>query len=339
MTDSDRSLSEVPGLIEERRRYEGWLAALEARKESTPAHVFERVQADYRARLGRVAEQLASYRQAIEEERASVQSRVTLLDAEEQLQRDERAELELRAHVGELSGEDATAAFSTVDETIEKLVSEKGTLNARIAELQELLDAGAPSPGAAEPEVPPTEPVVAAAEAVAEVADVPREPSSPEPAHVAEPEPAPAPAAADSQQSRPKLGSASFDELAFLSSVVGKDDHDRAERKAGKEAAVNHAPARDSQPHIERRSNEPLLRPSDVDRDDQTESLLAGLDQPRRGGRDHPLAANVSANNPIVLRTAGTIEQSKTLKCNECGAMNYPTEWYCERCGAELAAL
>ena len=27
------------------------------------------------------------------------------------------------------------------------------------------------------------------------------------------------------------------------------------------------------------------------------------------------------------------------LKCNECGAMNYPTEWYCERCGAELAAL
>jgi hypothetical protein len=30
---------------------------------------------------------------------------------------------------------------------------------------------------------------------------------------------------------------------------------------------------------------------------------------------------------------------AKTLKCGECGSMNLPTEWYCERCGAELAAL
>ncbi len=31
--------------------------------------------------------------------------------------------------------------------------------------------------------------------------------------------------------------------------------------------------------------------------------------------------------------------QAKTLKCGECGTLNRPTEWYCERCGAELAAL
>jgi hypothetical protein len=31
--------------------------------------------------------------------------------------------------------------------------------------------------------------------------------------------------------------------------------------------------------------------------------------------------------------------RAKSLKCKECGAMNLPTEWYCERCGAELAAL
>ena len=30
---------------------------------------------------------------------------------------------------------------------------------------------------------------------------------------------------------------------------------------------------------------------------------------------------------------------AKTLRCQECGTMNYPTEWYCERCGGELAAL
>ena len=47
MTDTNRSLSELPALIAERRRYESWLVALDARRETTPAHVFERVQADY----------------------------------------------------------------------------------------------------------------------------------------------------------------------------------------------------------------------------------------------------------------------------------------------------
>jgi len=41
---------------------------------------------------------------------------------------------------------------------------------------------------------------------------------------------------------------------------------------------------------------------------------------------------------PAYLRDVPP-EQVKTLKCQECGTLNYPTEWYCERCGAELAAL
>jgi hypothetical protein len=32
-------------------------------------------------------------------------------------------------------------------------------------------------------------------------------------------------------------------------------------------------------------------------------------------------------------------EVVKTLKCKDCGTMNLATEWYCESCGAELAAL
>jgi hypothetical protein len=30
---------------------------------------------------------------------------------------------------------------------------------------------------------------------------------------------------------------------------------------------------------------------------------------------------------------------AKTLKCSDCGTLNRPTEWYCERCGAELAGV
>jgi hypothetical protein len=41
---------------------------------------------------------------------------------------------------------------------------------------------------------------------------------------------------------------------------------------------------------------------------------------------------------PAFLKDVPT-EQIKTLKCQECGTMNYPTEWYCERCGGELAAM
>lgn len=39
------------------------------------------------------------------------------------------------------------------------------------------------------------------------------------------------------------------------------------------------------------------------------------------------------------IPSAGAATATKTLKCGECGTLNRPTEWYCERCGAELAAL
>jgi hypothetical protein len=42
----------------------------------------------------------------------------------------------------------------------------------------------------------------------------------------------------------------------------------------------------------------------------------------------------------VRARTEGARPDSmKTLKCPECGTANYPTEWYCERCGGELATM
>ena len=32
-------------------------------------------------------------------------------------------------------------------------------------------------------------------------------------------------------------------------------------------------------------------------------------------------------------------EAERTLVCKECGALNLPTEWYCDKCGAELSAF
>src|SRR3954467_4590705 len=55
-----------------------------------------------------------------------------------------------------------------------------------------------------------------------------------------------------------------------------------------------------------------------------------------------PPSTAAVATPPSVPRSGGQdprSEQHKTLKCPECGAANYPTEWYCERCGGELATM
>jgi hypothetical protein len=319
MTDLSSSFNDVPGLLEERRRYEGWLAALEQRRDSTPAHVFERVQADYRGRLHRVSEQLAAHRQSIEEECKSLQSRISLLDAEDQLRRDERAELELRVHVGELASEDAETAFRAVDDVIGQLENEKGGLTQRVQELDDLLT---------ERETPPPVnshrdggggAVIAAAAPVESVStsDWPpltREPEraatppDPEPMESAvedEPDVEPTPASRHHEEpiASPRVAAGGlFDELAYLTQVGEK-------------------PA-----------------PAIAREDSPSETLVHSLNAPR-GVREAPVTANMPSSAPVAVRTSGGSEQSKTLKCGECGAMNYPTEWYCERCGAELAAL
>lgn len=292
MAESNRSnnSTEIASLLEERRKFEAWLAALEARRESTPEHVFERVRADYDSRMREVEERLSAHRHSIQQERASLQSRRSLLEAEEQLRRDERAELELRAHVGELSSGDSDTAFKAVDDALNQMREERESLDKRIVELSALLDVKVadneapeqiPDP-VPEPQLMELTPV----EPIEEQNGLPQDSPKTEKGSILTP-------------------GGSFDELAFLTNVVGDKQKPEA------------APA-------------PIVL-----RDDPAAtSLLENLES-----KEAPLASNVPANTPIKLRTSGAMEQPKTLKCTECGAMNYPTEWYCERCGAELAAL
>jgi hypothetical protein len=107
-----------------------------------------------------------------------------------------------------------------------------------------------------------------------------------------------------------------FDELAFLSSVVNTP--------AGVETPSpdERAGPRANEGEILNMANEPGT------------VLQGGAAR----AASSPLSMNVSGDNPIIFKDKMT-ETAKTLKCAECGAMNYPTEWYCERCGAELASL
>lgn len=60
-------------------------------------------------------------------------------------------------------------------------------------------------------------------------------------------------------------------------------------------------------------------------------------------GSAQPRAAEAPAAAPPQSAPAGAKSGAsgvaKTLKCGECGTLNRPTEWYCERCGAELAGI
>jgi hypothetical protein len=50
-----------------------------------------------------------------------------------------------------------------------------------------------------------------------------------------------------------------------------------------------------------------------------------------------PRAPGVAPPPPSSGKAAAAV--AKTLKCADCGTLNRPTEWYCERCGAELAGV
>jgi hypothetical protein len=66
-------------------------------------------------------------------------------------------------------------------------------------------------------------------------------------------------------------------------------------------------------------------------------------EQPRSPGRrtSNPAMASPTATSAAPAAAVGKAPAgvAKTLKCGECGTLNRPTEWYCERCGAELAGV
>jgi hypothetical protein len=104
------------------------------------------------------------------------------------------------------------------------------------------------------------------------------------------------------------------DELAFLKSVTGEEE------RRGSSG---------------RRSNESVPRPAEA----LGAIEPAAADATRVEPPAPPPAAPPAASAASPSSSSGSSGNAKTLKCGECGTLNRPTEWYCERCGAELAAL
>jgi hypothetical protein len=320
--------------MDERRRYEAWLAALEARRAETPKHVFTRVHADYTSRLESVVERLVAHSDGLRAELTTLTTRIASLDEQQHRARDERAEAELRAHVGELTENAWKEMLAASDALIASLAAQHAAAQEDLRRTRELLaDAERPPTPVPAPAQVKTAPELAPDTALGgtHVPDA-------EASRTGQVTPGNGKPAAESSP-----GDASFDELAFLQSVVDVSSGDQSTAPRSPAAP---APARPtgsvpaSPPSAAPQRREPFTarkpEPRPEDRIQKQGEGAAPLIRPQVGGSS--LAANISGNNPIILKDKPN-ESAKTLKCAECGAMNYPTEWYCERCGAELASL
>jgi hypothetical protein len=289
-------------LLAERSRYEAWISQLEERRQTAPGHVLERVRSDYAARLEHVVTQLRGRAVELEDTAATLRSRLAALATEEETRRDERAETELRSAVGEYSDDEARETFERCDASIASLVAQRDVLGSELARLQEVLV-----------QVVVREPVAQAAS----------------PAPVAEPEPEPEPISALQVPRHDEPSVAPVAVEAAAPSSPAQDASAAAELEFLR-SLVSATPAEPEAPEF---VAPPVLA---APRRQPTPMSATAIRDPLRTAIGDVGGSATSAMN--FLKEAPT-EQVKTLKCQECGTMNFPTEWYCERCGGELAAM
>lgn len=316
MTKPDApQLDALEALLAEKRKHEGYLAKLEERRAGTPEHVFARLRDEYLTKLMDAQVRAHAEAEALESGLEVDQAAVAEIEARLTALGEERVEGELREAVGELDPKDWQVRLEGLNSDIAKAEEERDALTSAAARVRALV-----AEARGEPVVPAkVEPVADAAAAK------------------------PAPRA---DATAPLANAPSFDELAFLQSVVGRQST----------PALPIAPVEPIAP--------PPASPPVASKPEVTREPELALDSPMLGVAEGQPTADLSAPNPLatglaapnvaapemidpedaeppsVLGRAGRSTQSiKTLKCADCGALNYPTEWYCERCGGELAAL
>ncbi len=281
-TETDNS---IEALLEQRAKFEQWLAKLDSAGNKAPPAVRQKVRADYEMRLRGVIDRLRGHSATIADELQRHQVSQGDLDAQRKQAEEELAEAEVRHTVGEFTDDEWSRISQESDRHLNGLRDQLKTVGqeiARLAEVQALIAAPVRSSGA-------TVPAPAAEEAI-ERSPLPPPPA--DPVAEAPPPQKPAPKPPPPRAREQDHASAAGDELAFLKSVANEDAKPAASRRPSNPGATGSA----------------------------------------QGSRAVETA-------PAPTGKAGAPGVAKTLKCGECGTLNRPTEWYCERCGAELAGV
>ncbi len=359
----------IEKLLEDRAQFVSWLTRLNSSAGApspVPEAVRGRVRADYERRLEAVLEELRSHTSALEEQVSGLEARAGELAARESEHKEHLSEAEIRHMVGEYDDSKWEGIRTELLKVLAHVHDELSQTHAEVDRLNEVLGTirspVAPDPEPApipEPPPPPAPPTIASGPRPAVTssgsrAALPAEPVAPPPAPTPAPPPpamdpprpaasapaateipfrpapprpqpkapAPPPAPAPRKEEQPSRtlwfpsgkpaetsgGGAKLDELAFLKSVTG-----------------NEAPAAPPPP------------PAPPARGRASGGFTRAPEPVIPEAPPEPKAPAAPAADAGKDRSSGSGQ--KTLKCGECGTLNRPTEWYCERCGAELAAL
>jgi hypothetical protein len=305
MTATDtEAMSALHDLLDERQRYQGWLSTLEGRRNTTPPHVYERVQQDYVGRLDRVMQSLAERAGQLSGTIEEMSGELSTLRHHESDRTDERNEAELRAAVGEFTPDEWERRRVEIDRDLERIAAERHSLEAELQELQRIVALTR----SIKPETPVTAAVDNGSASMTTATNPLPNPSIED--FVAEWSP---------PQARPYGTTAAQPDGA--QSGRGQTDH--------------------------------TLTPENGDlSDDVIPAAPMGGNPVGAAGADYGIAngvagmaaspagpASVTRTPPPAAAADSRREADKTLKCPECGAMNYTTEWYCERCGGELSTF
>ena len=301
MADTDSPLAQVDHLLQQREQYEQWLARLDGTGSKAPDAVRQKVRMDYQGRLDAVLVELRSHASSVEMALAGHNEALASLEARQTDIQERLAEAEIRHAVGEYTDDEWGAVGAEAEAALDEMGRRIGAEQGEITRLAAVLQL------VAKPAAPP-------APAPAPTLRIPTplpEPAAPEPEAPAAPvsgaprfvpkTPGAMPRASAPMPPPPKPA-APVDELAFLKSVTG--EHPTTRKAPPKKAS-------DSGP----------MRAIDIAQDPPAVAVDGDQGDAPPGARP------------------GTASNAKTLKCGECGTLNRPTEWYCERCGAELAAL
>jgi hypothetical protein len=303
------ALDALRALIAERQQYEQWISALDAKREGTPEHVFERVQGDYRARLNRVVTEIKGHAEELQLSISTLSSRLVEVARDEDTRRESLQEAELRAAVGEYEPEQWHSIKSEAEAAIEKIAADRESLDNQLGELRSIQKLSEMGPSI------PSESASAAAPAP-QLVDMP----------VPKPEPAKEPETrAPERQAEPAV-------------EAQTPPQPPAGHRAGTAAAVRPAPEPQAANAAPTQS-EPAPEPA---RDDTSLEPVAAAAASAAGAAFKPRSMKSPTGGVQAVRArseAARPDAAKTLKCPECGTANYPTEWYCERCGGELATM
>jgi hypothetical protein len=142
----------------------------------------------------------------------------------------------------------------------------------------------------------------------------------------APPPPPPPPAPPPARAPRPEI----IEQSPFMTHLAEEPEAAPSPPAIINTPAISEAPKGDELAFLKSVSDEEPARPP-------RRPSNPGMPAPAAAPRAAQPVAPASAPSPAPAKVASGV--AKTLKCGECGTLNRPTEWYCERCGAELAGV